>query len=95
MTKAQLLAVGSTAELEGGCPHCGCTGVHACIGRRLEPMSETEHASLSAVMQRIAASQEPLGEPFSSVLHENRWELYEGEDEPSNAELKGRSGEAA
>jgi hypothetical protein len=27
-------------------------------------------------LNSLAQKQEPLGEPFQTVLHENRWDLY-------------------
>ncbi len=31
---------------------------------------------LRACLERLAASQQPLGEPFETILYENLWDLY-------------------
>lgn len=37
-----------------------------------------------AALQQIVANQEPLGEPFTTILNENRWKLYEGDEKPAS-----------
>lgn len=39
------------------CPKCGCTGIHACIGKRLQPPTEKEIASLNAALDKIFPSR--------------------------------------
>lgn len=36
-----------------GCPLCGDTGIHACIGRRLPPPSPEVEARLTTSLERI------------------------------------------
>lgn len=35
------------------CSKCGCTGLHACIGRRLPPPTPEDEARLTAAMEKI------------------------------------------
>lgn len=46
-----------TGELGGGCPRCGCKGIHACIGRKLEPMSAEEKGRLHEALTKMTASR--------------------------------------
>lgn len=35
------------------CSKCGCTGLHACIGRRLPPPTPEDEARLTAALEKI------------------------------------------
>ena len=39
------------------CPKCGCAGIHACIGKRLQPPTEKEIASQKAALDKMFASR--------------------------------------
>lgn len=39
--------------LSGGCSRCGCTGLHACVGRRLPPPTPEAEARLTETLERI------------------------------------------
>lgn len=41
----------------------------------------SDEVSLREAINKVATKQESLGEPFATVLHENRWDLYS--DEPT------------
>ncbi len=35
------------------CSKCGCKGLHACIGKRLEPMTPEREAEFRAALQKV------------------------------------------
>lgn len=41
----------SLADYE--CPRCGCSGVHACIGKRLPPPTPEEEAAMTKALEEI------------------------------------------
>lgn len=41
----------SLADYE--CPRCGCSGVHACIGKRLPPPTPEEEAAMTKALEQI------------------------------------------
>ncbi len=41
----------SLADYE--CPRCGCSGIHACIGRRLPPPTPEEEAATTKALENI------------------------------------------
>ncbi len=45
----------------------------------LPPAKTEQEEPLHAALQQIVANQEPLGEPFATILNENRWNLYDGD----------------
>lgn len=45
-------------------------------------MLENEfETTVAEFYQSLLVKQEPLGEPFQKILHENLWDLYESTDD--------------
>lgn len=56
------------------CPTCGCDGIHACIGHKLEEITEEGRAQLARLMHELAElglSQEDLTGDVTKILHDN------------------------
>jgi hypothetical protein len=45
---------------------------------QIESHSDNFSLEVSNFYTKLLASQEPLGEKFEKILHENLWDLYEG-----------------
>ena len=78
-----------------GCSLCGCTGWHACIGRRLPPPTPEEEARISTALDKIfGAKPEPKPYVFTpvpgAVCSQELWAA--GKGAPKTCQVHGLTG---
>ena len=55
-----------------GCARCGCTGLHACVGRHLPPPTAEDHARLDTTLNKAFGPFASDARPAPAVNPDSR-----------------------